>query len=83
MFSDGWFAGLTANLEPDIVMVDGTFVKAHQHGTGAVGGNQAIGRTKGGAEYQTALGRSCPWDVGQFADHGGNGGGLYLGGGAA
>ena len=34
---DGWFARLTADLEPDLdtVMVDGTFVKVHQHGTGA------------------------------------------------
>ena len=29
-------------------MIDGGYVKAHQHNTGAVGGNQAVGRAKGG-----------------------------------
>ena len=29
-------------------MIDGSYVKAHQYGAGAVGGNQAVGRTKGG-----------------------------------
>ena len=38
---DGWFARLTADLEPDLdtVMVDGTFVKVHQHGTSAPKGD--------------------------------------------
>ena len=58
---DGWFARLTADLEPDLdtVMVDGTFVKVHQHGTGAPKGDagttpddsraaQAIGVSRGG-----------------------------------
>ena len=36
--------------DPDLewLMIDGSYVKAHQHGTGAVGGNQAVGRAKGG-----------------------------------
>ena len=36
MCDDGWFARLTADLEPDLdtVMVDGTFVKVPQHGMG-------------------------------------------------
>ena len=37
--------------EPDYewLMIDGSHIKVHQHGTGAKGGNQAIGRTKGGS----------------------------------
>ena len=36
--------------DPDLewLMIDSSYVKVHQHGTGAVGGNQAVGRTKGG-----------------------------------
>ena len=36
--------------EPDLewLMIDGNYVKVHQHGTGTAGGNQAAGRTKGG-----------------------------------
>ena len=58
---DGWFARLTADLELDLdtVMVDGTFVKVHQHGTGAPKGDagttpddsravQAVGVSRGG-----------------------------------
>ena len=35
--------------EPDFewLMIDATFCKVHKHGTGAKGGNDAIGRTKG------------------------------------
>lgn len=37
--------------EPDFewVMIDATFCKVHKHGTGAKGGNEDIGRTKGGS----------------------------------
>jgi len=37
--------------EPDFewLMIDATHCKAHQHAAGARGGNQGIGRTKGGA----------------------------------
>ena len=37
--------------EPDFewLMIDATQVKAHAHAAGAVGGNEAIGLTKGGA----------------------------------
>ena len=36
--------------EPDLewLMIDASHIKVHQHGAGAVGGSQAIGRTKGG-----------------------------------
>ena len=51
------------------------------YGAGAVGGNQAIGRTKGGPT-PNCIWRSCPRNAGQFAGNGGNGGGLYPGGGA-
>ena len=38
------------DLGPDLewLMIDSTHIKLHPHGTGAVGGNQAVGRTKGG-----------------------------------
>ena len=37
--------------EPDLewLMIDASHIKVHPHGTGAVGGNQDIGRTKGGS----------------------------------
>ena len=43
--------------EPDLewLMIDASRIKVHQHGTGAVGGNQAVGRTKGGRI------RNCTW----------------------
>ena len=43
--------------EPDLewLMIDASHIKVHQHGAGAVGGNQAIGRTKGGRI------RNCTW----------------------
>ena len=36
--------------EPDLewLMIDANPAKVHQHGAGAMGGNQGIGRTKGG-----------------------------------
>ena len=34
--------------DPEWLMIDANPAKVHQHGTGAVGGNQAIGRIKGG-----------------------------------
>ena len=36
--------------DPDFewLMIDASYVKVHQHGTGAVGGNQAVAQTKGG-----------------------------------
>ena len=38
------------DLEPDLewLMLDSTHIKLHPHGAGAVGGNQAMARTKGG-----------------------------------
>ena len=37
--------------EPDYewLMIDASHIKVHQHGTGARGGNQDMGRTKGGS----------------------------------
>jgi len=37
--------------EPDFewLMIDASHVKVHPHGTGAVGGNQDMGKTKGGS----------------------------------
>ena len=37
--------------EPDFtwLMIDASHIKVHKHGTGAVGGNQDMGRTKGGS----------------------------------
>ena len=36
--------------DPDLewLMIDGNYVKVHQHGMGAVGGNHAVERAKGG-----------------------------------
>ena len=64
--------------EPDLewLMIDASYVKVHQHGAGAVGGNQAVGRTKGGG-MRNCIWRRCPRNAGQFAGNGGNGGGLY------
>ena len=36
-------------------MIDATYIKLHPHGAGAQGGNQAIGRTKGGLNTQLHL----------------------------
>jgi transposase len=43
--------------EPDYewLMIDASYIKGHVHAAGAVGGNQALGRTKGGSI------RSCTW----------------------
>ena len=37
--------------EPDFewLMIDASHVKVHQHAAGAIGGNEAMGRTKGGS----------------------------------
>ena len=49
---DGHWARLLTQVsdDPDLewLMIDASHIKMHQHGTGAVGGNQYIGRTKGG-----------------------------------
>ena len=51
--------------DPDFewLMVDASHIKVHPHGTGARGGNQAIGRTKG-AKQQTAPGGGLPRHAG-------------------
>ena len=45
--------------EPDFewLMIDASHIKVHQHGAGARGGNQDIGRTKGGPARRYAW----PW----------------------
>jgi transposase len=47
---DQVFEALSADADFEYVIVDGTIVRVHQHGTGAKGGthNQAIGRSRGG-----------------------------------
>jgi hypothetical protein len=37
------------------LMIDATYSKVHADGCGAVGGNQAIGRTKGGSIPKSTL----------------------------
>ena len=58
--------------EPDLewLMIDASYVKAHQHSASAVDGNQAVGRTKG-APIPNAFGGRCTRNTGQFAGHGG------------
>ena len=45
--------------DPDFewLMIDASHVKVHQHGTGAKGGNQEMGRTKGGSTQRF----TWPW----------------------
>lgn len=47
---DQMFEALAADADFEYIIVDGTIVRVHQHGTGAKGGthNQAIGRSRGG-----------------------------------
>ena len=49
---DGTWGKLLDTLanDPDLewLMIDGNYVKAHRYGMSAVGGNQEVGRTKGG-----------------------------------
>ena len=47
---DQMFEALSADADFEYVIVDGTIVRVHQHGTGARGGTktQAIGRSRGG-----------------------------------
>ena len=44
-------------VDPDFewLMIDGSHVKVHQHASGAKGGNQEIGRTKGGSTRKSTL----------------------------
>jgi len=45
--------------EPDFewLMIDASHAKTHQHACGAVGGNDSIGRTKGGSTRRS----TWPW----------------------
>ena len=45
---DQLFEALAADADFEYVIVDGTIVRVHQHGSGARGGTQAIGRSRGG-----------------------------------
>ncbi len=47
---DQIFQALSVDADFEYVIVDGTIIRVHQHGTGASGGtlNQAIGRSRGG-----------------------------------
>ena len=44
-------ATLANDLYLECLMIDGSYVKVHQHGAGTVGGNQAVRRTKEPALY--------------------------------
>ena len=63
----GIWEGLLERLidAPDFewLMIDASHAKVHSHATGARGGNEAIGRTKG-AQHQDTLGRGCAWYAG-------------------
>ena len=43
--------------DPDFewLMIDASYIKVHPHAAGAVGGNQAMGRTKGGSTRRYTL----------------------------
>ncbi len=43
--------------DPDFewLMIDASYIKVHPHATGAKGGNQAMGRTKGGSTRRYTL----------------------------
>lgn len=43
--------------DPDFewLMIDASYIKVHPHATGAIGGNQAMGRTKGGSTQSFTL----------------------------
>ena len=52
--------------EPDFewLMIDASHVKVHQHAADAIGGNEAMGRTKG-AQHKDTSGRGCAWYASQ------------------
>ena len=45
---EGIFTALSGDPDFEYALVDGTIVRVHQHGAGAKGGTQAIGRSRGG-----------------------------------
>ena len=45
---DQLFGALSTDADFEYVIVDGTIVRVHQHGSGARGGTQAIGHSRGG-----------------------------------
>ena len=57
--------------EPDFewLMIDASYIKVHPHATGAKGGNQGMGRTKGGSI--PTFGRGCEWFARQNIYHSG------------
>ena len=67
MFNDDWFAQLSADLELELetVMVDGTFVKVHQHGTGVPKADALMTRDE--SRVAEAIGVSRV--VGAWLDH--------------
>ena len=50
------------------LMIDASHVKVHPDAAGARGGNQAMGRTKGGSHQDTS-GRGCAWCAGGILYH--------------
>ena len=46
---EGLWVALRSQGAPDLVAIDGSYVKAHHHASGARGGSEGIALTKGGA----------------------------------
>ena len=59
---DRIFEALSDDADFEYVIVDGTIVRVHQHGTGAKGGthNQAIGRSRGAIGEDGTPTRTAP-----------------------
>ena len=54
---EGIFEAVLGESECSWLLIDASFVKAHHHAHGAIGGNQDIGRSKGGLHPRYIL----PW----------------------
>lgn len=52
---EGLLEGIIDDPDLEWLMIDASHIKVHPHASGAVGGNQEMGRTKGG------LTQSCIW----------------------
>ena len=67
-FRRWWDAGVWERIlsavakRPDFewLMMDASHCKVHPHASGAIGGNEDMGRTKG-AQYKNSFGRGCAW----------------------
>jgi transposase len=52
---------LIDDVDYEWLMIDSTHIKVHQHAAGAIGGNQSMSVSKGGAQLQDTFGRGCAW----------------------